>query len=361
MDTNHLQPAHGAFDWNGLTLFLIEIGAILLCLLIVQPFYPAITGAIVLAIVTQPPHRWITARLKSPTLAATTSLIFVIFSIMVPVIFFALNAGYRVIGVVRSIQSGASEQYLRQFIKQDPRLSALFQYAIDNLDINQAIEKSAGAATQKMGVFLTGSVAALIQIVVMLFILFFLYRDGHKFVSFVRAHLPLHNEETEYLLLRIQKSVQVLVMGRFIVAGIQGLVAGITFACLGVGGASLLGLTTMLFAVVPAVGAFVVWLPVVIYLALIHHWIQAVILLAVGSLVISTVDNVLYPILVGTRLQMHTVATFFAMLGGVWFFGVSGLVLGPVAFTMTEALLLIWRKRVVGGAPPVESATVQLK
>ena len=361
MDTNHLQPVHGAFDWNGLTLFLISIGAILLCLLIVQPFYPAITGAIVLAIVTQPLHRRIAARLKSPTLAATTSLLFVIFSIMIPVLFFTLNAGYHVLGLVREIQSGAAEQYLRQFIKQYPRVSSLFQYTIDKVDINQAIENSAGVVTQKMGSILAGSVVALVQIVVMLFILFFFYRDGHKCISFVHSHLPLHDEETDYLLLRVKKSVQVLVMGRFIVAGVQGLVAGITFACLGVGGASLLGITTMLFAIVPAIGAFVVWLPVAIYLALIHHWIQAAILLAVGSLIISTVDNVLYPILVGTKLQMHTVATFFAMMGGVWLFGVSGLILGPIAFTMTETLFLIWRKRVAGEDLSAESAALQLK
>lgn len=349
MDTNRLQPVQGTFDWNGLTLFLISIGTILLCLLIVQPFYPAITGAVVLAIVTQSPHRWITARLRNKSLAAATSLLFVIFSIMVPVMFFTLNAGQHILGVMRDIQSGAAQQSFRQFIRQYPRVSSLLQYAIDNVDISQTIEKSAGAVTQKMGAILTGSLAALIQIVVMLFILFFLYRDGNKGVSFVRSHLPLRNEETNYLLLRIRKSVQVLVQGRFIVAGIQGLVAGITFACLGVGGASLLGLTTMLFAIVPAVGAFVVWLPIVIYLALIHHWIQAAILLGVGSLIISTIDNVLYPVLVGTKLQMHTVATFFAMLGGVWLFGVSGLILGPITFTMTESLLLIWRRRTVGG------------
>ena len=110
--------------------------------------FSAITGAIVLAIVTQSPHRRIAARLKNSTLAAATSLLLVVFSIMVPVMFFMLNAGYRILGVVRQIQSGAAEQYLRQFIGRYPRISTLFHYTIDNVDINQAIEKSAGERTE---------------------------------------------------------------------------------------------------------------------------------------------------------------------------------------------------------------------
>jgi predicted PurR-regulated permease PerM len=349
MVTEHPQPVQATFDWNGLTLFLISIGAILLCSLIVQPFFPAITGAVVLAIVTQSPYRWIAARLRSPTLAAAVSLSLVILSIVVPLVFFTQSAAYHILDAVRALQRGAAEQDLRQFIGQHPRLSAQLHYTIDNVDINQAIEKSAGAVTQRIGAILGGSVAALVQIVVMLFVLFFLYRDGDEVVSFVRSHSPLRNEETDYLLLRIYKAVQVLVQGRFIVAGIQGLVAGITFACLGVAGASLLGLATMLFALVPVFGAFVVWLPIAIYLALVHHWIRALILLGVGSLIISSLDNVLYPILVGAKLQMHTVATFLAMMGGVWFFGVSGLILGPIIFTMTESLLLIWHRRTLPG------------
>jgi predicted PurR-regulated permease PerM len=78
-------------------------------------------------------------------------------------------------------------------------------------------------------------------------------------------------------------------------------------------------------------------------------------LLAVGSLVISTIDNVLYPILVGSRLRLHTVPIFISMLGGVWLFGVVGLVLGPIAFSVTASLILIWRGRTRG--EPLPSAT----
>jgi predicted PurR-regulated permease PerM len=347
METNHLQLAQGKFDWNSLTLFLISICAILLCLAIAQPFIPAITGAVVLAIVTQRPHQWIAARLRNRTVAASTTLLLVILSIVVPAMFLAQGLGLHILTVIRNIQSGAPEQALREFVGDNPRVSELLHFAMKNVDINQAIENSAGSLAQKLGTVLSESVAALFQIVVMLFILFFLYRDKRAAISFVRSYIPLDEEETDYLLLRVGTSVQALVMGRFIVAAAQGLVAGISYACLGVGSAAMLGFTTMLFALIPAFGAFVIWLPIVVFLALAHHWIQAAILLAIGSLIISTLDNLLYPVLVGSKLQMHTVPIFLAMMGGVWFFGISGLVLGPIAFALTESLVHIWRKRSV--------------
>ena len=81
---------------------------------------------------------------------------------------------------------------------------------------------------------------------------------------------------------------------------------------------------------VPSFGAFVVWLPVAMYLAATHHWVQAAILVAVGSVIISTLDNFLYPVLIGTQLRLHTVQVFLSILGGIWLFGVSGMVLGPI-------------------------------
>jgi predicted PurR-regulated permease PerM len=342
------QSPQGKFDWGGLTLFLITICALVACALILAPFLTAITGAVVLAVVTHRLHRWITARLKSPTLAATASLLLVGLSIVGPALFFALAAARHLLAAVRNIQSGAMEQGIRQLIAHSPRLSSSVQYALNNFDISQAIQNSSGFLAGQMAAFLSGSVTALVQVGIMLFILFFLYRDSRQMLSSLRSFMPLDEEESDYLLERIRKALDALVLGRFAVAALQGLVAGITYACIGIGEPSLLGLTTMLFALVPAVGAFVVWLPIAIYLAVLHQWIHAAILLAVGSLVISTLDNFLYPILVGSKIQMHTVVIFLSMLGGVAFFGIIGLILGPIALAVTESLIVILRRRAVG-------------
>lgn len=348
MDTDHRQPARGEFDWSGWMLFLISISAILLCLVIVGPFLPAITGAIVLAVVTQRPHRWIRARLRNKTLAATASLLMVVLSIVVPAFLIALSLGQHIPGAVRSLQNGATENSLHQFFDQVPHFSAMLQYTLENVDIAHEIEMRTGSFAGGIAAILGGSIAAFVQVVIMLFMLFFLYRDRDEGLAYLRSISPLDGKETDYLLARIRTAIHALVLGRFVVAGTQGLVAGITYALLGVSGASLLGVATMLFALVPAVGAFVIWLPIVIYLAVLHQWIQAAILLAVGALIISSLDNFLYPILVGSHLRLHTVPIFLSMLGGVVLFGVSGLILGPITFSVSEALILILRRRATG-------------
>ncbi len=100
-----------------------------------------------------------------------------------------------------------------------------------------------------------------------------------------------------------------------------------------------------LLALVPVLGAFVVWIPATIYLALDGDWTKAAILGFWGAGVVGTIDNLLYPILVGKRLELHSVPAFISFIGGLQLFGASGLVLGPMVVTLTLTLLDIWRRR----------------
>jgi predicted PurR-regulated permease PerM len=100
-----------------------------------------------------------------------------------------------------------------------------------------------------------------------------------------------------------------------------------------------------LLAVVPVLGAFVIWIPAALFLATEGSWGKALILIAWGAFVVGTVDNLLRPILVGKRLKLHTVLAFISTVGGLILFGAAGLVLGPVVLTVTAELLEIWRHR----------------
>ena len=340
-------------DWKSVTLFLLTLCIIAICGFMIRPFLPAITGAIVLAIVTRSPHQWIESKLKNPSVAAAASVILVTLSIIGPAFLLAWNIGRQMLGIGRLLQSGTIESGIQGAIRHSPpRLSAAVQAFIASLDFNQALQKSAGFLVSRLTVVLNSSVSASIQIVVMLFILFFLYRDRGFALSSLRSLLPMNPTETDLLLSRIRDTIRATVLGRGVVAALQGLVAGITFAVVGVRGASLLGIVTALCAIIPSVGAFVVWVPVALYLAAVHRWVAASILTAIGVVIISSMDNFLYPILVGTRLKMHSVLIFLSIVGGIWLSGVSGLVVGPVAFAVAESLLLVWRRRTMAEASP---------
>jgi predicted PurR-regulated permease PerM len=109
------------------------------------------------------------------------------------------------------------------------------------------------------------------------------------------------------------------------------------------------GVAMGLFAVVPVLGAFVIWVPAALFLALSGSWGKALILTVWGGVIVSLIDNLLYPVLVGKRLRLHTVPVFVALVGGLTLFGAAGLILGPVVLAITVALVDIWRRRTANG------------
>ena len=336
------------FTWRSISLFIVTIGILALCLLMLRPFTPAIVGAVVLAVVTRRPHRWLRRKIGNPTGTASVALLLATLSIIVPSLFLVQIIGQYAIAAARLLQSGRIEQRLDIFLGQYPHLSSVLQRSSEVLSLSQAAQKSAEFLAGSLVAMLSGSVAALTQTIIMLFLLFFLYRDEEAALRFLYNLFPLVDSETHYLLQRIEETIRATFLGHFVVAAIQGLVAGAMFAALGIRDAAILGVITAIVAIVPYFGAYVVWAPVAIYFAMTGHWIRMAILIAVGSLIISTLDNFLYPMLVGAQLRQHTISIFLSLLGGIWLFGISGLVLGPVIFSAGESLLAIWKERLNG-------------
>lgn len=149
----------------------------------------------------------------------------------------------------------------------------------------------------------------------------------------------------EQLFTRVGDTVHATVYGTLAVAVVQGILGGLMFWWLGLPAPLLWGLVMAGLAVIPVLGAFVVWIPAALFLALDGSWGKALILAVWGSVVVGGIDNVIYPILVGKRLKLHTIPAFMSIIGGLAVFGPSGLILGPVTLTITVLLLEIWRSR----------------
>ena len=145
---------------------------------------------------------------------------------------------------------------------------------------------------------------------------------------------------------RVADTIYATVYGTLAVSAVQGLLGGLMFWWLGLQTPLLWGVVMGLLAVVPVVGAFVVWIPAALFLLMEGSWGKALILTLWGMLVVGTIDNLLRPVLVGNRLKLHTVLAFLSVVGGLMLFGASGLILGPVALTITTVLLENWRSRV---------------
>jgi predicted PurR-regulated permease PerM len=139
------------------------------------------------------------------------------------------------------------------------------------------------------------------------------------------------------------------VYGTLVVAAVQGTLGGLMFWWLGLPAPLLWGVVMGLLSIIPVLGAFIIWIPAAVFLAAQGAWGKAVILTLWGTVVIGLIDNLLYPILVGKRLRLHTVPVFIAIVGGLAVFGASGLVLGPVILALCDAALDLWRCRMADG------------
>jgi len=342
MDTETRKMSTAQLTWRNITLFLVTLGALALCLLMLRPFLPATVGAIVLATVTNRPYRWLLKKVGSPTWAASIATSFVTLSIIVPALFLAQVISQYLLTAAGMVQDGTLQRVVNECLDHYPQLAYMLRHSSEMVPLSQAAERAADFLSTNFVTFLGNSVAALTQTVIMLFFLFFLFRDDRDCIRFVSALMPMTESDAQHLITRIDETIRATFLGNFLVAAIQGLLAGIIFAALGIPDATVLGVLVAAAAIFPYFGAYVIWFPVVVYFAMSGHWIKAVILCTVGTLIISTLDNFLYPILVGARLRQHPISVFLSLLGGIWLFGVSGLVLGPVIFSVAEVLLTIW-------------------
>jgi len=260
----------------------------------------------------------------------------------VPALFLAQVISQYLLTAAGMVQDGTLQRVVNECLDHYPQLAYMLRHSSEMVPLSQAAERAADFLSTNFVTFLGNSVAALTQTVIMLFFLFFLFRDDRDCIRFVSALMPMTESDAQHLITRIDETIRATFLGNFLVAAIQGLLAGIVFAALGIRDATVLGLLVAAAAIFPYFGAYVVWFPVVVYFAMTEHWIKAVILYVVGTLIISTLDNFLYPILVGARLRQHPISVFLSLLGGIWLFGVSGLVLGPVIFSIAEVLVTIW-------------------
>ena len=183
------------------------------------------------------------------------------------------------------------------------------------------------------------------------YLLFYFLRDRRLVVGWLNEISPLSTADTGCLFKRIVDTVQATLYGTFAVAVIQGALGGLIFWWLELPAPLVWGLVMGVLAIVPVLGAFIVWIPVAVLFALEGNWSSALLLTVWGTLVIGAIDNFLYPVLVGDRLKLHTVPSFIAIIGGIILFGPSGLLLGPVAVATTIVLLEVWRVQVTNASP----------
>ena len=239
----------------------------------------------------------------------------------------------------------ATSAQLRETLESQPLLAPFGGWIEHQVDLPETFSRVATWLTNTAAAVVRGSVTQLMGVLLTFYFLFYFLRDRRLALHALRNLFPLLPDEMDRMFSRFVDTIHATVYGTLIVAAIQGTLSGLMFWILGLPAPLLWGIVMGLLAIIPVLGAFIIWIPAAMWLASQGDWGKALLLTAWGGIVVAGIDNLIYPILVGNRLQQHTILAFISLVGGLIVFGASGLILGPLALTTTILLLEIRRER----------------
>lgn len=317
---------------------------IYLCWLIVRPFVNALLWAATLVALLHPVHRRVARHVSHAGLAAAVSSLLVVILVVLPTALVVTA----VVDELTRVAAGLPQTTTSWLAPSHPVTGAWISWIERYVSLDRLREtRFAPTQIETLGVglaqssarLLGGVVGVVLQTLLVLFTMFYFFRDGDRFRQMIDRHLPLSSEQTRTLMRRTSDVITASVYGNLLLAGLQGALGGLAFWVVGLSAPLLWGVVMMVLSIIPMLGSFVVWAPAAVYLFLTDHWIRAVGLVVWGIVVVGGVDNLLRPRLVGHQTQMHDLLVFFGVLGGIQLFGALGLVMGPVIIAITMALI----------------------
>ncbi len=332
-------------------LYAIFAVVLYFCFRIVQPFLMPILLALILSTLLAPVYETAARQLKNRTsLAAALVCVGLTIAILIPVLFLSILLAREANDAYRHLKDPQTLQKITTWIDPhtNPLLSGLQKWLpaawrFENLELGAQL----GSQAQRLGVavlgltttFAAGAFGLLVDYFIMLVVLFFLLRDLSYFAAAARRISPLSEEEETHFVETFRRVSRATVMGNLVTALSQGFLSGLIFLALGLPNPILWGALTALLSLVPVVGTAVVWVPWTVYLLASGSTITAVIFLIIQVVAVGGIDNILRPMLIEGHVRMHTLVVFFSILGGINYFGILGMFLGPLVFAIAFAFI----------------------
>src|SRR3954471_951117 len=325
--------------------FLLLLTAVTLAFAwVLYPFYGAVLWAVVVAVLFAPIHRRLLQSMPGrPSLAAAVTVLIIIAMVILPLAMIAASLVQEASSLFAKIQSGEYNlgSYLQRIFDALPAWAAGLIERFNLTDLSALREKLTSGlmtggqilAPQALSIGMN-TFDFVIRLGIMLYLLFFLLRDGKALAEGIREAIPLRGEQKAALFTRFADVVRATVKGGILVAMAQGTLGGIAFWFLGIHAALLWAVLMAFLSLIPAIGATLVWLPVAIYFLATGAVWQGIGLILYGVLVIGLVDNLLRPFLVGKGSKLPDYVVLISTLGGIEVFGLNGFVIGPMIAAM---------------------------
>jgi predicted PurR-regulated permease PerM len=317
---------------------------------LLKPFFGALFWACVIGLVFAPLHQWFLKLWNNrATFAALSTLLVVIIIGVIPTLFLTVAFFQEGAGLYQRLQNGDINigQYIEQIRQAFPAIQSLMdRFNLDLATFKSQLSNAAITVSQfiAQNAVQFGQNAAqwFVNLGLMLYLAFFMLKDGAGLVDLLVRALPLGDEREQLLFSKFAEVTRATVKGNLLVAAVQGSLGGVIFWILGIPAALLWGVVMTLLSLIPMVGAGLVWAPVAVYLFATGSWIQGLILAGFGAGVIGLVDNFLRPILVGRDTKLPDYLVLLSTLGGFALFGINGFVIGPLLAALFVAFWQIF-------------------
>ncbi|WP_421836729.1 AI-2E family transporter [Novosphingobium sp.] len=334
-------------------LLMLVVAVTLAFAWLAGPFAGAILWGVIAAILFAPLNAALLHRAPGrANLAAASTLLAVIAVAVIPAMLLGAALLSQAAAMVGNLQSGeidfarsfaSAEQHLPQAARNWLEDIGFGDFAMVRQRISQAIASSLQPLAGRALDIGQWALAFFLSLGVMLYLTFFLLRDGTQIISRIESCLPLPPDQRSLLTARFVEVVRATIKGSLIVAVLQGLTGGLAFWMLGIGGALLWGVAMGVFSLFPAIGTGFIWVPVAAWLLLTGDLWRGGALVLVGFFIVSSVDNLVRPILVGRDARMPDYVVLVATLGGFELMGFNGFVIGPVIAALFMAVWDIFR------------------
>jgi predicted PurR-regulated permease PerM len=361
------RPNISATTFRTAFVLLLVLGVTVLFVAVTWPFLkPLLLGAM-LAGLCRPLYSWVKRLVGGRrSLAATLTLIILFILVAGPVSAFvgvvvaqAIHVSDQAIPWVQQHFGAASTLNVHDWLVQ--RFPALAPYVPEQTQILESLGRVAKGAGSFLVVGATqltaGTAGFLLDLFVMLYAMFFFFRDGPKIIEKIFYYMPLTSKDEGLLLERLTSVTRATIKGTLVIGIIQGTLAGLGFWAAGIDGAAFWGTIMTVLSVVPGIGAALIWVPAVIYLFITGQTLTAVLLLAWCATVVGTIDNILRPALVGKDAKMPDLLILIGTLGGLFLFGPIGFIVGPIVCGLFLTVWDIYGTTFKAILPPVKSGT----
>ncbi|HME87012.1 MAG TPA: AI-2E family transporter [Candidatus Nanoarchaeia archaeon] len=341
--------ADGNFSKNFFLVLLIAL--IVTSILIISPFLSALISGAIISYIFYPVFRRLANKIRSKRLASGLLVLLLIILITVPMYFIAeslTKEGYTLfITVKQKLSDGsliekdcATEGYAlcefgNKFIAflQDPQVKFYVQDAISKL--------SNFIITQASNLIITLP-QVILYLIVMFFAIYYFFVDGEEFIKKTKGAIPLKSSHIDEIIKQFDNFTYATLYGNLVTAIVQGFVGGIIFFALGLSTPILAGLAMAFFAFLPVIGTPIIWVPAVITLFIAGETAKAIVLLLLGIFVISMVDNILKPEIIGKRTNVHPGVVLVGTLGGIVVIGPIGIIVGPLLLSLMISFIQVY-------------------